>query len=355
MQGTMKKVVIVGEREAALVDMPIPQPVEDWALVKMKVVPMCTEYKAWLRGPGVPGTRINALGHEGMGEVMEMAQPGGVEVGDRVVLMGAGPCGRCAYCRAGWFLQCPYPSAQAHTAARTAGADAPEPTGAYAQYRLGADWLLLKIPDDISDEHAAMAWCGLGPTFGAMQTLGLTALDTVLITGAGPVGQGGIVNAKYRGARVIVSEPEPWRAERAKLLGADVVVDPHDEDVLPQVRALTDDGLGVTYAIDCAGVTASQRLCIDATRPHGKVVFVAESGTPLPITVSPDMIRKSLSLIGQWHYSVNDWDHMLHVIRNSGDQLDVLISHRFPMSRVQDALALSATHKSGKIVLYPFR
>jgi threonine dehydrogenase-like Zn-dependent dehydrogenase len=184
--------------------------------------------------------------------------------------------------------------------------------------------------------------------------LGLNALDTVLITGAGPVGQGGIINAKFRGARVIVSEPEPWRAERARLLGADVVVDPRDEDVLAQVRGLTDDGLGVSCAIDCAGVTASQRLCIDATRAHGTVVFVAESSSPLPITVSPDMIRKSLQLKGQWHYSLNDIDQMMRVLRETGPQLDLLISHRFPMSRVQDALALSATHESGKILLDPW-
>lgn len=354
MKGTMVKAVITGEQQAALVDMPIPQPAADWALVKMTVVPMCTEYKAWLRGPS-PGTdRINALGHEGMGEVVEIAQPCGVEVGDRVVLMGAGPCGRCAYCRAGWFLQCPYPSRGAHIPGRAVGSDAPEPTGAYAQYRLGAAWLLPKIPDDLSDEHAAMAWCGLGPTFGAMQSARVGAFDTVLIAGAGPVGQGGIINSKYRGARVIVAEPEPWRVERARLLGADAVVDPRDEDVLAQLRALTDDGLGVTCAIDCAGVTASQRLCIDATRPHGKVVFVAESSTPLPITVSPDMIRKSLTLIGQWHYSLNDWDQMIQVIRATGPKLDILISHRFPMSRVQDALALSATHECGKIVLDPW-
>jgi L-iditol 2-dehydrogenase len=355
MQGTMKKVAIVGERQAALVEMPIPQPVADWALVKMTVVPMCTEYKAWLRGPGPGSDRIDALGHEGAGVVVEVAQPCGVETGDRVVLMGAGPCGRCAYCRAGYFLQCPYPSRGAHIPGRGAGTGAPEPTGAYAQYRLGAAWLLPKTPDDLSDEHAAMAWCGLGPTFGAMQSAHVGAFDTVLIAGAGPVGQGGIVNAKYRGARVIVAELEPWRVERARLLGADAVVDPRDEDVLDQVRALTSDGLGVSCAIDCAGVTASQRLCIDATRSHGKVVFVAESSIPLPITVSPDMIRKSLTLIGQWHYSLNDWDQMMQLVRDAGDKLDILISHRFPMSRVQDALALSATHECGKIVLDPWR
>ncbi|MCJ7548979.1 MAG: zinc-binding dehydrogenase [Anaerolineae bacterium] len=343
----MKKVVISGEKQAELVEMPIPQPKDDWALVKMTVVPMCTEYKAWLRGPG-KRERIPALGHEGVGEVVGVAQHCGVRVGDRVVVMGAGPCGRCTYCRAGDFLHCQ------NQIGYTAFTGEPEYTGAYAQYRLGAAWLLPTIPDDISDEHAAMAWCGLGPTFGAMQTAHVNAFDTVLITGAGPVGQGAIINATLRGAQVIVAEPEPWRMERAELLGVDAVVDPRDADAADQIRALTQGGLGVTCAIDCAGVTASQRMCIDAARPKGRVCFVAESSDPLPITVSPDMIRKGLTLIGQWHYSLNDIDQIMQVIRESGELLDVLISHRFAMSRVQEALALSASHKCGKIILDPW-
>jgi L-iditol 2-dehydrogenase len=347
MEGSMKKVVISAVRQAELVEMPIPRPKANWALVRMTVVPMCTEYKAWLRGPGDSGL-IPALGHEGVGEVIEVAQPCGVEIGDRVVLMGAGPCGRCVYCRAGDFLHCPN---QTDAAAFTGEH---EPTGAYAQYRLGADWLLPTIPDDISDEHAAMAWCGLGPTFGAMQTARVDAFDTVLVTGAGPVGQGAIINAKFRGARVIVAELEPWRIERAKLLGADAVVDPRDGDVVQQIRALSPEHLGVTCAVDCAGVVAAQRLCIDATRPKGRVCFVAESNEPLPITVSPDLIRKGLTLIGQWHYSLNDFNRILQVIRASGERLDLLVSHRFPMSRVQKALEVSASRRCGKIVLDPW-
>jgi L-iditol 2-dehydrogenase len=347
MEGSMKKVVITDAKQAELVEMPIPRPKADWALVKMTVVPMCTEYKAWLKGPGEK-ERIPALGHEGVGEVVEVAQPCGVDVGDRVVLMGAGPCGRCAACRAGDFLHCQ------NQVGYQAFTGEPEVTGAYAQYRLGAAWLLPEIPDDISDEHAAMAWCGLGPTFGAMQTARVNAFDTVLITGAGPVGQGAIINAKFRGAQVIVAEIEPWRMKRAAMLGADAVVDAGDADALEEIRALTDGDLGVTCAVDCAGVTASQRLCIDATRPKGRVCFVAESGDVLPITVSPDLLRKGLTLIGQWHYSVNDFDKMMKMIRATRDKLDILISHRFPMSRVQEALALSASHKSGKIILDPW-
>jgi len=84
-----------------------------------------------------------------------------------------------------------------------------------AQYLVKPDWLLIPIPDDVSYDHAGMACCGLGPTFGAFNSMKVDRFDTVLITGLGPVGLGGIVNARYRGARVIGVESNPWRAQRA--------------------------------------------------------------------------------------------------------------------------------------------
>ncbi|HMN60123.1 MAG TPA: hypothetical protein PJ988_07150, partial [Anaerolinea sp.] len=99
-------------------------------------------------------------------------------------------------------------------------------TAAYAQYLIKPDWLLLPIPEDISTEHAAMACCGLGPTFGAMQRLAVEAFDTLLICGLGPVGLGGVINAVRRGARVIGVESNPYRAQLALQLGAEIVLDP---------------------------------------------------------------------------------------------------------------------------------
>ena len=347
MEGMMRKAVILGERKAGLVEMPIPKPKEDWVLVRMHVVPMCTEYKAWLHGGGTTGSQVNALGHEGAGEVVEVAQPCGVKVGDRVVLMGAGPCGRCEYCRSGNFIHCSNRTDYGEFTGEK------EPTGAYAQYRLGSAWLCPQIPDDISYEKGSMAWCGLGPSFGAMQTMNVGGFDTVLIVGLGPVGLGAVVNASYLGARIIAVERVPWRMQRAKEMGEEIVLSPDDPDIVAQIKAQT-DGLGVTCALDCAGVVASERLCIDATRAKGKVCFIAECSDDLPIKVSPDMIRKGLTIIGQWHYSLNDFPMIMQVIRES-PLLDLLISHRFPMSQVQEALALSATHQCGKILLDPWR
>jgi L-iditol 2-dehydrogenase len=197
----MKRAVITGKKVAELVESPIPQPKEDWVLVKVRAIPLCTEYKSWLKG-----TKYN--GHEASGEVVAVANPGQnskVKVGDRVAVMPGWPCGKCELCLSGEYIHCrSWYDYKGFTGLETDG-------DTHVQYLLKQDWLLAPIPDGVSYEMGALACCGLGPTFGALDRLNASAFDTVLITGAGPVGLGGIVNAKYRGAKVISVDSVPYR------------------------------------------------------------------------------------------------------------------------------------------------
>src|SRR5579884_2436138 len=201
----MKQAAIVGERQAALIDVPEPQPKDDWVLVKVHAAPMCAEYKGF-----VNGWKNDCLGHEAAGEVVAVAQPGKVAVGDRVVAMPFFPCGECDLCVAGDYIYCEH----AHTTQEFTGS--PQGAATMAQYLVKPDWLCLKIPDGVSYEHASLACCALGPSFNALETMNVGPFDTVLITGAGPVGFGAIVNARFRGARVILAESIPARVERAR-------------------------------------------------------------------------------------------------------------------------------------------
>src|SRR3712207_1411069 len=117
-------------------------------------------------------------------------------------------------------------------------------TATYAQYLLKPDWLCAKIPDDISLEHAAMATCGFGPTFASLQRMNVGALDTLLVSGLGPVGQGAVIQGAVRGARVFGVETHPYRTELAYKLGAERVFNPMEEDVVEGIRKAT-GGSGV--------------------------------------------------------------------------------------------------------------
>ena len=337
----MIQAAITGEREVSFHEMPVPQASADWAVVKVHASALCTEYKFWLTGQDLP-----IMGHEGVGEVVAVAERGPVKVGDRVVILPQFSCGRCPLCMAGDYIYCEdaYDFAALHGS--QAGA------GTFAHYALKPAWLLPKLPDDVSYAQATMAIDGIGASFGGLEAIGVNSQDTVLVTGLGPVGLGAVVNARFRNARVIGVEPAPWRANRALEMGAEAVLDPNDPDLLQQIRSLT-DGQGVDCAVDCSGQVSSERLCIDAARRRGRVAFVGECREELTITVSPDLIKKGLTVVGSWLYNMGDYAKVMKVIRQS-PLIDLLISHQLPMSQLQTGFGLLSRGEAAKIVVDPW-
>jgi len=335
----VKAAAIFGEGNAGVVDRPKPTPKEDFVLVKVHVAPLCTEWKAF-----ESGRQGDHFGHEAAGEVVEVAQPGHVKIGDRVVVQPTYPCERCALCIAGEYIHCQSPRDALEITGSSTG------TATCAQYLLKADRLLSPIPDGVSYTHASMACCGLGPTFGAMQQMEVDAHDTVLITGLGPVGLGGVINATYLGARIIGVERHSYRVNLAKELGAEVVLNPDDPNILEQIMDLTG---GVDKAMDCTGTSQAHRLMVDSVRRKGQVSFIGQGGE-FPLAASRDMIDKGLVLRGAWHYNLKDYPKLIKVIERLPDQMDQLITHLFPMSQVQQAWELQATLECGKVVLDPW-
>ena len=329
----MKKAAVLGEKRAGLVEAPVPQIPADSALIKVHIAPMCAEYKGFL-----DGNISSCLGHEAVGEVVEIPQPGRLKVGDRVVAMPLFGCGTCELCASGNYIHC-LDSLKTQDATM-------------AQYIVKPTFILQKVPDDVSYEKASLACCGLGPSFGAFQKMDLNAFDTVLITGLGPVGLGAIVNARYRGARVIAVESNSYRTTLAKELGAEAIIDPRDSEALSKIVELC-GGVGPDYAVDCSGVVAAHRLCIDAVKRTGTVAFIGESHSETPIVISKDMIRKGLHLFGSWHYNLNDFPKIMQIIKDS-PLVDKLITHVYPMSQIQEAFEVSASGQAAKILLKPW-
>ena len=337
----MQIVEIIGPRQVRLSERPLPRPAGGLVTVKVTVAPMCAEYKGYREG-----WVSSCLGHEAAGEVLEIAQPGRVRVGDRVVAMPQYPCGRCTFCLSGDYIYCRHNLDIAQITGSEVG------TATYAQVLLKPDWLLVPIPDDISTEHAALACCGLGPTFGALERMRVTAFDTLLIAGLGPVGLGGIINAVSRGARVLALESHPYRAALALVLGAETVLDPRDPEAVARILALT-GGVGVDAALDCSGTADGQRLLLDSVRRRGQIAFVGEGG-PLSVHVSQDLLRKGLTLHGCWHYNLADTPRVMQLIRKAAPLLNAFVTHSFPLSRVAEAFDLQLTGECGKVVLKPW-
>lgn len=334
----MKVAAITGSRACEIVDRPDPLVKDNFVKVKIAVAPMCTEFKAYK-----DGGKSDVLGHEAAGLVAEVARPGLLKPGDRVVVMPQYPCGKCALCLAGDYIHCEQTVDPLHICGSQTG------IATYAQYCIKQDWLLLPIPDDISTEHAAMACCGLGPTFNAAQRMAVGHFDTVLVMGLGPVGLGAVINASYSGARVIGVDSNPYRSALARELGAESVIDPGDPDALRLLRDLT-GGRGADKVIECTAIPAAQGFAIKAARRRGEVAFVGWGGH----IELDNMIPGGLSLHGCWHWNLHDLTRMWQTIRTNSAKIDRLITHRFPLSKVQEAWELQLSGECGKIVLDPW-
>lgn len=339
----MKRVIVTGKQQSSIAESPEPKAKDNWVVVKVYSAPMCTEYKAFAEG-----RNHDYFGHEAAGEVIEVAQSSKVRIGDRVVVMPTNPCGKCVYCLGGDYIHC---QDMIDFATFHGSRDG---SATMAQLLVKQDWMLVPIPDGMSYDHASMACCGLGPTFGAFQSMQVDKYDTVLITGLGPVGLGGVINARYRGARVIGVDANRWRAAKALELGAEVVIDPTDDDGLQQILDLTKNGRGVDKAVDCSGVVGAHRLCIDATRRKGLIAFVGESSADTPLRISPDMIRKGLTLMGAWHYNMVDTHRIMAMIADLDDELDKFISHTFPLDQIQQAWETQLSGDCAKVILKPW-
>lgn len=338
----MNVVEITGERQAGITSRPIPCIDRDYVLLKVMAAPMCNEYIAYTSGTYLERNRHDSLGHEMAGEVVQAPAGGPVRPGDRVVALCGYPCGKCEQCARGYYSHCPRPDDPCEVCGSPSG------ECGFAQYAVKPAWMLEPIPDGLSYEHAAMACCGLGPTFGAMERLGVTAGSTVLVTGLGAVGLGGIINAKARGCYVIGAARSRYRAELAMALGCDYVAGPSADDVLTATGAR-----GADYVLECSGQPTYHRLAMDSVARMGGIAFLAEPGH-LDISIDEDLIQRGVTLLGTLDINRNDARRLLTLIGSLRAQLDLYITHRLPMGRVQAAFEAQAAFACGKVVLFPW-
>jgi threonine dehydrogenase-like Zn-dependent dehydrogenase len=315
-----------------------PQASGDIVKIEVLVAPMCTEWQSWRAGKATC-----ELGHEAVGVVVDAAQSRRLRTGDRVVVMPHAGCGTCPACRAGEHIHC---TAQRDLLAETGSASG---IGCYAQYLLKPDYLLYPVPPDIETDHAAMALCALGPSFTAMERMQVTASDTILISGCGAVGLGAVVNARTIGARVIALELNPFRAELARALGVEHVLDPRAPDLIEQVQALT-QGYGADAALETSNNESAPPVVLELVRARGRLAFVTWTGS-LPVN---RITGKGVDIFGSWHWNHDSFgERMMQRIRDVRPLLDKLTTHRFALADAAEAFALQETGKCGKVLLYP--
>jgi L-iditol 2-dehydrogenase len=347
---TMKAAVYRGINDVRLEDVPVPGIEPGEILVRIHTCGICgTDLKKISTGSH-SAPRI--FGHETSGVVVKVgARVENFSVGDRVMVFHHVPCRECYYCRHKTFAQC--------TMYKKVGCTAGfEPSGGgFSEYVRVLDWIVkegtVRIPDEVSFEQA----CFVEPVNTCMkgiETLRLERDETVLVIGQGPIGLILAVLARRAGAQVITSDLYPARLTIANSFGLNRTIDASKADVGAAVRGMT-EGRGADAAILAVGGSSLIRPAMDATRPGGRVLLFAQTARG-EATIDPAAVCvDEKTLLGSYSASVDLQEESVRFVMNREMDLERLISHRFPLERSVEALALAAHPQpdSMKIAIQP--
>ncbi len=347
MTGKMKAAVLTKPGTIEIETRDIPACGPDQALVRIRAVGLCGSdvhyYEHGKIGPYVVEYPM-ILGHEAAGDVVAVgSEVHNVVPGQRVTIEPGVTCGRCAYCKAGQYNLCPDVVFLA----------TPPYDGAFCEYiAIRAD-MLFPIPDSMSYEKAALIE-PLSVGLHAIGRGGLTAGETVVIMGMGPIGILALLAVKTAGAgRIIGVDLEPFRLERALQMGATDAVNLREEDAQTAIERLT-EGRKADLAIETAGNGRAAQAALRSVRRGGRVVLVGlpqEAETPLGI---PYIVDNEIDVRGVFRYR-NTYPTGVAVMNGEHIDLEPVITDRLPLEETAAAFekAIREKNRTLKIVIQP--
>ena len=204
----------------------------------------------------------------------------------------------------------------------------------------------MPLPEELSFAEGAAVACGTGTAYGALKRMKICGGDTLAVFGQGPVGLSATVLGVAMGARVIAVETSPERMKLAEEFGADAVIDASREDEVSAIRDLT-KGVGADLALDCTGAAAARRAAVRCVKTWGTACYVGEGGD-VTLDVSPDLLRRQVTLIGSWTFSAMGMLDCARFIANNKIGLERIFSHRWRLEQADEAYRSFDTQTTGK-------
>jgi threonine 3-dehydrogenase len=321
-------------------DVPIPVTGPNDVLIKVSKSSICGtdlhiyNWDEWAQKTIPVGLTI---GHEYVGHVAQV----GSEVtefkeGERVTGEGHISCGHCRNCRRG----------RQHICETTIGIGV-NVNGSFAQYVKVPSSNVMRINDSIPEEILSI----MDPLGNATHTaLSFPMIgEDVLVTGAGLIGSMAVAVARFAGARfVVATETSEYRADLAKKMGADRVVNPLKEDL----RAVMDDlgMIGFDIGLECSGAPAAFNQLVDHMYNSGKISLLGI----LPSSTQVDwnrIIFKGLTMKGIYGREMYETWYQMEQMLMSGLDLSPIITHRFPIEKFQEGFDVMAEGNCGKVIL----
>ncbi len=325
-----------------LLEKPVPSLKDSTdALVRVTLSSICTSDLHIKHGSvprAIPGITV---GHEMVGIVEKVGSDvTAVRPGDRVTVNVETFCGHCFFCRHGYVNNCISPDGGWALGCRIDGGQAEYVRVPYADQGLN------RIPDGVSDEQALFVGDILATGFWAARISEIRAEDTVLIIGAGPTGVCTLLCARLKQPkRIIVCEKSEERADFVRTHYPEVLVT-RPEDCVDFVRRHSEHG-GADVVLEVAGGADTFQLAWQCARPNAVVTIVAMYDRPQVLPL-PDMYGKNLTF-KTGGVDGCDCAEILRLIAEGRLDTTPLITHRFPLARIEEAYRIFENRLDGVI------
>jgi len=337
----------------------VEEPRDDEVVVRMRAVGICGSDLHVVKGEWPRPTPI-VLGHEGAGEIV-----GGPRAGERVVLSWAPSCGECGMCRRGRPAACKPLHAALARGTLTDGSTRLSldgqivyrnvAVGAFAEHVVMPSSAALPLPDGVPLEQAALLGCAALTGVGAVVNQArVEPGSSVLVVGAGAVGQFAVQGARIAGAGTVVAvDPVEARQQQARSLGATHACAP--DDLKELVRSL--DPEGFDYALDAVGFPATSSLALRWTRGGGTCVIVGMAPAGQKLELDPyEFTAREKTLTGSVYGSADPavaLPGLLGHVREGRLELASLLGRTYELDRVGDAVEEALSGSPGRVLVAP--
>jgi len=324
-----------------LKDIPEPAIRDDEVLIRVRRAGVCGtdvhiyEWDDWAKGRCKPPF---VVGHEFAGEVARVGKlVTDVREGDRVTAEGHIVDGRCLLCRTGNAHVCPF--------TRIIGVDR---DGCFAEYIAMPGTNVWHLDDNISFDVGGIH-DPMGNAFHTALTADIPGA-TVLITGCGPIGIFAVGICAAAGAsRIIASDVNDTRLALAKTMGAHDAV--HPEQAEATVKRWT-GGLGVDVVLEMSGVPSAIHQAFALVRVGGRVQMLGIPAKPIDVNFATEVIFKGITIYGVVGRRMYDtWHQMTRFLRSGEFDPTPVITHRFPLEEIDEAMRVIKSGEAGKVIL----
>jgi threonine 3-dehydrogenase len=315
----------------------VPRPGPGELLISIRANAICgTDRQQYLNGSEV------VPGHEAAGVVVAAGEATTMAIGTPGVVFLMDFCGDCRSCAAGATNQC---------LAKRADIGFTH-DGGYGPYELVHETNFFAVPADVELAEATLLLDVMGTTGHALERALLVTPEVraIAVAGAGPLGLGIVVMARYvlgASVPVVVADVQPARLALVRRLGGR----PVDLGAQSHAEGLHANGIGeVDVAIDTAGKTTARRMLLDSVARRGALICVGH-GESIELAVSPDLIAPERAVLGSEYFPFNDLPRNLDLLRAHRDEFTPIISARYPIAELATAFELFMSGVTGKVVV----